>query len=161
MEEQVKQQEEVKVELKPIVEKISTGLVSLDWNKTSDGTDIICAITKTGNLHTKTTTRSYLVALVGAAGAVAFAKEKLDAGAVEILSGAGIVWERTTYPANMPHERNGATVVMDKEDVVDHILSVNLEPIADILLNKYLEEYNKELSPLQEKLLLKSFGVTI
>lgn len=142
-------------------EKMSTKLVGLTWNKANDGTPIVCAIVKDGNLHTKTTTRSYLTALDGAAGAVSYVKEKLDAGAVEILSGASITWERTTYPANIPHDRNGETVVLDKEDVIDHIVRVDLQPIADVLLLKYLEEHNQTLTNLQERLLQKSFGVEL
>lgn len=150
-----------KIENEVKVEKISTTLIGLTWNKTSDGTPIICAITKDGNLHTKTTSRSYLTALVGGSGAISFVKEKLDAGEVEIISGSRITWERTTYPANMPHERNGETVVVDKEDVIDHIVSVDLQPIADVLLLKYLEEYEGDMSQLQEKLLTKAFGVEV
>lgn len=151
--------EEIKNNVK--VEKISTTLIGLTWNKASDGTPIICAITKDGNLHTKTTSRSYLTALIGGAGAISFVKEKLDAGEVEIVSGSRITWERTTYPANTPHERNGESVVLDKEDVIDHIVSVDLQPIADVLLLKYLEEHKGEMSQLQEKLLQKAFGVEV
>lgn len=143
------------------VEKISTTLIGLTWNKATDGTPIICAITKDGNLHTKTTSRSYLTALVGGSGAISFVKEKLDAGEVEIVSGSRITWERTTYPANVEHERNGETVILDKEDVIDHIVSVDLQPIADVLLLKYLEEHKGELSQLQEKLLMKAFDVKV
>lgn len=155
-------QEQVSVDTnKAKTEKMSTKLIGLTWNKASDGTPILCAIVKDGNLHTKTTSRSYLTALDGAAGAVAFVKEKLDGGSVEILSGASISWERTTYPANTPHERNGETVVLDKEDVIDHIVRVDLQPIADVLLLKYLEEHNQTLTNLQERLLQKSFGVEL
>ena len=151
--------EKIKNDVK--VEKISTTLIGLTWNKTTDGTPIICAITKDGNLHTKTTSRSYLTALVGGSGAISFVKEKLDAGEIEIISGSRITWERTTYPANAPHERNGETIVTDKEDVIDHIISVDLQPISDVLLLKYLEEYKGEMSQLQEKLLMKAFGVEV
>ncbi len=155
-------QEQVSIDTnKARTEKMSTKLIGLTWNKANDGTPILCAIVKDGNLHTKTTSRSYLTALDGEAGAVSFVKEKLDAGAVEILSGALISWERTTYPANVPHERNGETVVLDKEDVIDHIVRVDLQPIADILLLKYLEEHNQSLTNLQERLLQKSFGVEL
>lgn len=155
-------QEQVSVDTnKGKTEKMSTKLIGLTWNKASDGTPILCAIVKDGNLHTKTTSRSYLTALDGAAGAVAFVKEKLDAGEVEILSGASIAWERTTYPANVPHDRNGETVVLDKEDVIDHIVRVDLQPIADVLLLKYLEEHNQPTTNLQERLLQKSFGVEL
>lgn len=140
-------------------EKITTTLVGLTWNKASDGTPVICPIVKEGNLHTKSTVRSYLTALVGGSGAIAFVKEKLDVGSVEICSGAIITWERTTYPANVSHERNGETIILDTEDVIDHIVSVNLQPIADVLLLKYLEEHPGEMSKLQERLLVKSFGV--
>lgn len=143
------------------VEKMSTILVGITWNKTSDGTPIVCAITKSGNIHTKTTTRSYLTALSGSNGAIAFVKEKLDKGEVEILSGSRITWERTTYSAGTPHERNGQTIILDQEDVIDHILEVDLQPIAEVLLLKYLEEKGGELSALQEKLLQKSFGVEL
>lgn len=155
-------QEQVSVDTnKGKTEKMSTKLIGLTWNKATDGTPIVCAIVKDGNLHTKTTSRSYLTALDGAAGAVAFVKEKLDAGAVEILSGASISWERTTYPANVPHERNGESVIIDKEDVIDHIVRVDLQPIADVLLLKYLEEHNQAMTSLQERLLQKSFGVEL
>lgn len=140
---------------------ITTTLVSLNWGKTTDGTAIVCAITKEGNLHTKTSTRSYLVALEGAAGAVAFAREALEKGAVELLSGATITWERTTYEPKEAHIRNGATVVMEDEDIIDHITKIDLQPIAIHLLQKKTESLDKELSPLQEKLLVKSFGVEL
>lgn len=148
------------------VEKITANLIGLSWNKTSDGTPIVCAITSNDNLHTKTTSRSYLTALVGAAGAKAYVKSKLDIGQVEILSGSKITWERTTVPAGLPHERSGETVVLDDDDIIDHIIAVDLQPIAGVLLEKYLDDYMKEhpnctISSLQEKLMLKNFGVQV
>lgn len=137
---------------------IKTKLISLNWGKSTDGTTILCAITKEGNLHTKSTVRSYLTALNGASMAVSLVKDRLESGDVAILSGASISWERTTYAPNEEHERNGDVVILDKEDIVDHILEVDLNPVSEVLLLKYLEEH-KDLSPLQERILLKGFGL--
>lgn len=145
----------------PIVEKLTSILCGLTWNKTSDGTPVICAILKNSrlNLSTKSTIRSYLTALEGPSAAISYVKSKLESGEVEILSGAIVTWERTTYAAGLTHERAGQTVILDKIDVIDHILKIDLEPICEVLLLKYLEEYEGNLSSLQEKLLQKSFGV--
>lgn len=140
-------------------EKLTTTLVSLNWGKTSDDVTILCAITKSGNLHTKTTVRSYLTALEGPSMAVAFVKDCLEEGNVGILSGASISWERTTYPAEMEHERNGEMVILDKEDIIDHIVKVDLSPINLIILNKYLEANTVTPNSLQEKIIIKGFGV--
>lgn len=146
---------------KPKVDTITSTLVSLHWGTASDQTPILCPIVSQGNLHTKPTDRSYLVALKGAAGAVAYAKQKLDKGEVEVLAGAEVTWERTTYPAGLPHKRGNDTVIEDKEDIVDHITEVNIQPIAGVLLQQYLEEKSEPMTPLQEKLILLNFGVKL
>lgn len=142
-------------------ETLKSILCGLTWNKTSDGTPVICAILKDSklNLNTKSTIRSYLTALEGPSAAISYVKNKLESGEVEILSGAIITWERTTYPAGLAHERAGQTVILSEVDVIDHIIKVDLTSICEVLLLKYLEEYDGNLSTLQEKLLQKSFGV--
>lgn len=134
------------------------------WNKASDGTPVVCAILKDSklNLNTKTTIRSYLTALSGPIGAIDFVKAHLEAGDVNILTGARIEWETTTYPAGTPYNRsNGETVIPEEDEIVDHITKVDLNVNKDLLLSKYLDEYDIQDGTLKAKIVLKNFEVEL
>lgn len=144
---------------------INSSIISgMSWNKASDGTPVVCCILKdnTASLHTKTTIRSYLTALDGAIGAIDFVSSHLNEGDINIISGAKITWERTVYAPNTPHTRSdGNVVVLQEEDVIDHIVKVDLRPIHGLLLDKKLDEMGENISPLKEKMLLKNFEVQL
>ena len=142
----------------------SSIISGMSWNKSSDGTPVVCCILKdsSASLHTKTTIRSYLTALEGAIGAIDFVSSHLNEGDINIISGAKITWERTVYAPNTPHTRSdGNVVILQEEDVIDHIIKVDLRPIHGLLLDKKLDEMGENISPLKEKMLLKNFEVQL
>lgn len=149
----------------PKVVTIKTKLCSLGIcpSLTSDGKEFLAAITREGNLHTKTTIRSYFTALSGGSMAVQLVKEELERNNYAILNDCDITWERTTYPAGSIIKRlDGTEELCDTDKDVDHIVEVDLTPIAENLMLKYLEEH-EEPTPgsIKERLLLKAFGVSI
>lgn len=144
-------------ELKPTVQLLKSTLVNLSEVSLEDGRNIIAAVVKEGNLHTKNTVRSYVVAISGPELAVRHATKLLLDGDLSAICGTEITWERTVYPAGVAHERNGSTVILEEDDVIDHIVDVNVSPIKLTLFLSYIE--GKELSPLMEKIILKGFEI--
>lgn len=145
-------------------ETITATLKSLSIARTSEGKEFVAAILNEGSLNTKSTTRSYMVALTGASLAVQLAKDELEKMNLSIINDSIITWERTIYPAGSVYQRLGdsQTHIAEVDEVVDHITKVDLTPIGLNLLNKYLEDHDEpQQGSLKERVLLKGFGVEL
>lgn len=141
---------------------LSSTLVSLRKVTTTEGVDVIAAIVKEGDLHTKSTVRSYITALSGAELAVAHAFSELEQQNLSIINGATITWERTTYDPGESWTRSDGTAVMNEDETqVDHIVEIDLQPIGLKLLLDYIEVKELEPEGFMAKLLEKGFGIQL